>query len=118
MEEFLLVIHRDYTSENQVPTPEQMKEAVKPYQEWIAGLAASGNLAAPPKRWDLEGRIVRQSAMGERVTAGPYRKGRKSIGGVLLIKCNDYEEAVKIAQGCPIVQYGAIVELRKAIPVT
>lgn len=116
MEEFLLVIHRDFTSDNQVPTPEQMKEALKPYQEWIAGIAASGNLVGPPKRWDLEGRVIRQGAAGQRVTPGPYRKGKKSIGGLLLIKADDYDQAVKIAEGCPIIQYGAVVELRKAVP--
>lgn len=115
MEEFLLLIHRDFTSEKQVPTPEEMKEAMKPYQDWIAGIAASGNLAVPPKRWDLEGRVIRKEEMGVKVNNGPFRKGRKAVGGLLLIKCNGYDEAVAIAEGCPIIKYGAVVEVRKAI---
>ena len=117
MEEFILLIHRDFTSENQVPTPEQMKEALKPYQDWIAGIGASGNLAVPPKRWDLEGRVIKRGDSEAKVSSGPFRKGRKSVGGIVLIKCDSYEEAVKIAKACPIIKYGAVVEVRKAIPV-
>lgn len=117
MEEFLIMIHRDFTSEHQVPTPEQMKEAMQPYQEWIAGIAAGGNLAVPPKRWDLEGRVIKNGDMGNTVSNGPFRKGRKAVGGLVLIKCEGYEEAVKIAGGCPIIKYGAVVEVRKAITV-
>jgi hypothetical protein len=39
-----------------------------------------------------------------------------SIGGLFLIKAKDYDEAVEIAKGCPIIKYGAIVEVRMAIP--
>ena len=116
MEEFILLIHRDFTSENQVPTPEQMKEAMKPYQDWIAGIAASGNLAVPPKRWDLEGRVIKKGDLEASVNNGPFRKGKKAVVGIVLIKCDNYDEAVKIAKGCPIIQYGAVVEVRRAIP--
>lgn len=116
MKEFLLVIHRDLTSANPTPTPDQMKEAMKPYQEWIAGIAAKDGLVAPPKRWDVDGRVIRQDKKKEKVSSGPYAEGKESIGGLFLIKANDYDEAVEIGKGCPIIQYGAIVEVRMAIP--
>lgn len=113
MREFLLAIHRDLKSKNPVPTPEQMKEALKPYGEWIAGLAKDNKLAAPPKRWDPDGRVVTKSST---VHQGPYAERKESIGGLILVNAKDYEEAVQIAQGCPIIKYGAIVEVRMAIP--
>jgi len=118
MQEFLLAIHRDFTSENPTPTPEQMKEAMKPYQDWIAGIAAQDKLVAPPKRWDLEGRVITNGKTKNEVISGPFGKGKTSIGGLVLIRANDYDEAVSIAEGCPIIQYGAIVEVRMAIPLT
>ncbi|HRP54541.1 hypothetical protein [Agriterribacter sp.] len=33
-----------------------------------------------------------------------------------ILPAKDYDEAVEIAKGCPIIQYGAIVEVRMAIP--
>lgn len=113
MQEFLIAIHRDLTSKNPMPSPEQMKAALKPYQDWIAGIAAADKLVAPVKRWDVDGRVVTGAGT---VHEGPYAEKKQSIGGLFLIKAKDYEEAVEIAKGCPIIQYGAVVEVRMAIP--
>jgi hypothetical protein len=114
MNDFLLVIHRDITNKNANPSPEQMQSAIKPYQEWVAGIAAQNKLPNPPKRWDVDGRVVSQ---GDQVTSGPYAEIKESIGGLFLIKADSYEDAVEIARGCPIIQYGAKVEVRMATPV-
>jgi hypothetical protein len=90
-----------------------MKEAMVPYQQWIAGIAAQDKLVAPPKRWDADGRVV---STAKKIHNGPYAEGTVSIGGLFLVKAKDYDEAVEIAKGCPIIQYGAIVEVRMAIP--
>ncbi len=39
---------------------------------------------------------------------------KESIGGLVIIKANDYDEAVEIAQGCPILKLGGTVEVRMA----
>lgn len=113
MQEFLLVIRRDITSANPTPTADQMKEAMKPYQEWVEGIAAQDKLVGTPKRWDAEGRVISNTE----VTNGPFGTGTDSIGGLFLIKAENYDEAVSLAKGCPIIQYGATVEVRMAIPV-
>ena len=113
MNEFLIAIHRDLTSKHPSPSPEQMKEALKPYQEWITSIGAQDKLVAPPKRWDTDGRVI---STAKKIYQGPYAEGTVSIGGLFLIKANDYDEAVEIAKGCPIIKYGAIVEVRMAIP--
>ena len=113
MQEFLIAIHRDLTSKKPIPSPEQMKEAMKPYQEWIAGIAASHKLVGPVQRWDANGRVISKSGP---VQHGPYAEKHSSIGGLFLIKAKDYDEAVEIAKACPIIQYGAIVEVRMAMP--
>jgi len=113
MNEFLIAIHRDLTGKKTMPTPEQMKEQLKPYQDWIADIAATNKLVAPVKRWDTDGRVITTT---ESVKEGPYAEKQKSIGGLFVIRANDYDEAVTIAQKCPIIQYGAVVEVRMAIP--
>lgn len=112
MNEFLLAIHRDITSNDANPSPEQMKSAIKPYQDWIAGIASQDKLVGAPKRWDLGGRFIKKD---NTITNGPYAEVKESIGGLFLIRANDYDEAVEIAKGCPIIQYGAVVEVRMAI---
>lgn len=112
MSEFIIAIHRDLKSNHPNPSPEQMKEAFKPYQDWIAGIEAEGKLAVPPKKWDVDGRVV---SSAKAVHLGPYAEGTISIGGLFLVNATDYDEAVEIAKKCPIIKYGAIVEVRKAI---
>ncbi|WP_254562023.1 YciI family protein [Dyadobacter diqingensis] len=113
MNEFLIVIHRDLTSKDAKPSPEQMQAAIKPFQDWIGGIAAQNKLVTPPKRWESEGRVVSQNNV---VTNGPYAEIKESIGGMILIRASDYDEAVEIAKGCPIIQWGAKVEIRRAVP--
>jgi hypothetical protein len=112
MQEFLLAIHRDLKSKDASPSPEQMQAAIKPFQDWIGSIAAQNKLVAPPKRWDLDGRVVKQNNV---VLNGPYAEIKESIGGLFLIRANDYDDAVEIAKGCPVLEWGAVVEVRMAI---
>lgn len=113
MNVFLIAIHRDLISKNPKPSPEELKQALLPYQEWIQHLAKEDKLVAPPKRWDLEGKVVSHH---KKVKKGPYADGVTSIGGLLLVKAADYDEAVALAKLCPIIKYGAVVEVRMALP--
>ena len=113
MNEFLIVIHRDLKSKDASPSPTQMQQAIKPFQDWIGGIAAQNKLVTAPKRWDLDGRVVKQN---DYVINGPYTEIKESIGGLFIVKAENYEEAVEIAKGCPIIQWGATVEVRMAIP--
>jgi hypothetical protein len=89
-----------------------MQAAIKPFQDWMGGIAAQNKLVGTPKRWDGEGRVVKQNNV---VTNGPYAEIKESIGGVFLIRAESYDDAVEIAKGCPILQWGATVEVRMAV---
>jgi hypothetical protein len=111
MNEFLIAIHRDIKSKDARPSAEQMQAAIKPFQDWIGGIAAQNKLVAPPKRWDLDGRVVKHNS----VTEGPYAEIKESLGGLFVIRAENYDEAVEIAKGCPILEWGATVEVRMAV---
>ncbi len=112
MNEYILIIHRDMVSKDATPSPQQMQEAIKPFQDWIGGIAAQNKLVSPPKRWDGVGKVVKQNNL---VTDGPYAEIKESVGGMVLIRANDYEEAAEIAKGCPVLKWGAVVEIRMAL---
>ncbi|MNY83060.1 YCII-related domain protein [compost metagenome] len=48
------------------------------------------------------------------VINGPFVEIKESIGGLVIIKAESYEDAVEIAQGCPILEFGGNVEIRMA----
>jgi hypothetical protein len=112
MNEFLLIFRRDYLSKEGQPSPEQLQNSIKPWQDWLGGIAAQDKLARPLQRWDAEGRIVKQN---KSITNGPYAEIKEAIGGLIIIKAADYDEAAEIAKGCPILQLGGNVEIRMAV---
>jgi hypothetical protein len=112
MNEYLLIIHRDLINKEAAPSPQQMQDFIKPFQEWLGGIAAQNKLVAPPKRLDVSGRVVRESL----VTDGPYAEVKESVGGLIIIRAANYDEAVQMAKGCPILKWGAALEVRLAVP--
>jgi hypothetical protein len=113
MNEYLLIIHQDVSRAGS-PSPQQLQEVIKPFQDWIGGIAAQNKLVAPPKRWDVGGKVVRQNNV---VTDGPYAEIKEAVSGTILIRANDYEEAAEIAKGCPALKLGSVIEVRMALPV-
>ena len=111
MKEFLLIFRRDFASKEAQPSPEELQTSLKQWQDWFGGIAAQDKLARPLQRWDGEGRIVKPN---KTVINGPYVEIKEAIGGLIIVKANDYEEAAEIAKGCPILQLGGNVEIRMA----
>ncbi|TDQ12138.1 YciI family protein [Pedobacter metabolipauper] len=111
MNDFLLIFRRDFINKEDQPSPEQLQASIKPWQDWLGGIAAQDRLARPLQRWDGEGKVVRKD---KNITNGPYAEIKESIGGLIFIKAVDYDEAVEIANGCPILELGGNVEIRMA----
>ena len=112
MEEFLLIFRRDFINKEEQPSLEDMQASIKPWQDWLGDIAAQNKLARPLQRWDGEGRVVTHN---KTIINGPYAEIKESIGGLIIIKAKDYNEAAEIAQNCPILQMGGNVEIRMAV---
>jgi hypothetical protein len=111
MNDFLLIFRRDFASKEAQPSPEELQASLKQWQDWFGSIAAQNKLARPLQRWDGEGKVVKSN---KTVMNGPYAEIKETIGGLIIIKANDYEEAAEIAKGCPILQLGGNVEIRMA----
>lgn len=112
MEEFLLIFRRDVTSKENQPSPEQLQTQLKHFQDWFGKLIAQNKLSRPLQRWDRDGKIVRSD---KHVINGPYAEIKESIGGMIFVRAAGYDEAVEIAKGCPVLEVGGNVEIRKAV---
>lgn len=111
MKEFLLLFRRDFINKEAQPDNKEYVGHLERWQEWFESLAAQDKLAKAPQHWDMKGKVVKAN---KSVTNGPYVEIKESIGGMIIIKANNYEEAVEIAQQCPILEFGGNVEIRKA----
>jgi hypothetical protein len=104
MQEFLLLFRRDFTTQ-----PSELH--IKHWQDWFRSLAADDKLARPVQRFEPAGKLLKK----EKTEEGPYTAMNESVGGLLMIKANSYEEAMEIAQGCPVLDLGGNVEIRRVV---
>jgi hypothetical protein len=112
MKDFLFVYRNDYKNQP-VGSPEELQAVTKRWMDWIGGIAAQNKLASPGNRLSDEGKVVRPNNV---VTDGPYTEIKELIGGYSVITVASYEEAVEIAKGCPIFEFGGNVEVRDIVP--
>ena len=109
MKEFLLLFRTDYDNVSKA-SPDQAEAMMKKWMDWIGGIAAQNKLATRGNRLQSSGRIVKSNNV---VTNGPYTDIKESIGGYSIIKANNYDEAVEMAKGCPVLLAGGNVEVRE-----
>jgi len=112
MKEFLLVFRRDFVTNEVQPSPEQLQNMMKPWQDWMGSLAAQNKLVSSGNRLASEGRVVKSDKM---VTNGPYVEIKEAIGGYILVRCNSIDEAAELAKGCPVLQIRGNVEVRTVV---
>jgi len=112
MNEFLLVFRRDFKTKEIQPSPEELQAHLSRWRDWFRNLESEGKLARPTQPWEGNGRVLKHD---KSVTDGPYAEIKESIGGFIIIKAADYEEAVEIAKGAPILELGGSVEVRMAV---
>jgi hypothetical protein len=112
MKDFLFVYRNDFKNQP-VGSPEEMQAVTKKWMDWIGGIAAQNKLSSPGNRLTSDGKVVRPNNV---VTDGPYTEIKELIGGYSIVKVETMEEAVELAKGCPIFEFGGNVEVREINP--
>jgi hypothetical protein len=111
MKEFMLLFRMDQPTGNFQPSPEQLEESLKRWQDWIGGIAAQSHFSST-NRLGFEGKTLKPGGV---VVDGPYAEIKEMVGGYIIIKSDSFEEALKHAEGCPIFDVGGNVEVREII---
>ena len=91
-------------------SPEQMQTVVDQWMAWFKRLTDQGT-AISGRPLKGEGKMV-SGKNGRTVADGPFAESKEAIGGFFLLRVQTMEEAVAIAQQCPGLPYGAVVEVR------
>ena len=112
MKEFLLIFRRDVVTDAPALSPEQLQAMMKPWQDWVGGIAAQNKLVSPGNRLAGEGKVLKP---GNIVTDGPYVEIKEAIGGYTVVRAESLEEATALSANCPILQVGGNVEIRRII---
>ena len=109
--EFMLVL-RAAPEQAQPHTTDEVLRRVKEYGDWAGRLRQQG-VQIDGEKLKREARILRGT--DGRVVVADERAdaNREAIAGYFLIATQDYEYAVKVAEGCPHLKYGGSIEVRQ-----
>jgi hypothetical protein len=110
MKEFLLLFRGGLGFHT--ATEDQIQKAMKKWETWMGELTRQGKLSGG-KRLTPEGTVLKGHE--KQVIDGPFTEGKEIVGGYLMIKADDFKEAVEIAKGCPIFDYDGITEVRELV---
>ncbi len=91
-------------------SPEEIQTVTTNWRAWFERLAKDG-IAKAGQPLVSEGKIVSGKA-GRTVVDGPFAESKEAIGGYFLLQVDSLDQAVAIAQECPGLPYGAVVEVR------
>lgn len=96
MEEFVLLIQGDGNYEF---TEDEIREREKKYREWMDALLEKGQYVwgQPLKPEGIHFKNVKNM-----VTDGPFLEPKEMVGGIIIFKARDKEEASAIAASCPL----------------
>jgi hypothetical protein len=111
MKEYILLFRMDITTPEAQPTPKQMESYMVDWMEWIDYIADKGQLADGGNHLSKTGRVIRHV---DNITEEPYTAEKESVAGYILIYAMDFDDALHIANKCPILKgKGTSVEVRE-----
>ncbi len=94
-----------------VASPEQMEIWMKQTMDWIGGIAAQNKYVGGNGLPMQGAKVVGHKNV---VTNGPFGDIKETIGGYVIVKAANVDEAVEFAKGCPVLQAeGNTVEVRR-----
>ncbi len=107
-DEYLLLIRGTHWSHGM--SPAELQRVMTDFYAWVDGLAKAGvHRGAQPLV--EEGKLV-SGAKGASVTDGAFAESKEAIAGYFLLAVSGMDEAVRLAQACPILTHGAQIEVR------
>lgn len=93
------------------PSAEELEHNIKQWQNWIGNIAAQDKFVST-NQLGYEGANLNNKGI---VTDGPYTEIKEIVGGYVIVKAENLEEAISIAEGCPILHIGGNVEIRNVM---
>src|SRR3954471_14055154 len=108
MPQYLLLLHAEPSWTSKL-SPEEMQKAIEKYMAWTKKPFTSDS----KRLAEDAGKVIRSQGGKPRATDGPYSETKEVLGGYYTIEAANYDEAVKLAQDHPHLEYGGTVEVRQ-----
>jgi hypothetical protein len=110
MKDFM-VIFREPDGRTDVHSEEENREHQLKVRGWMDSLIKSGNLSGG-RALSLNGKII---APDGQVQNDIYKIGKEIVGGYILLKSDDLNQAAEFIKKCPILERGGFAEVREVM---
>ncbi|HEX2628325.1 MAG TPA: YciI family protein [Chitinophagaceae bacterium] len=108
MKEFALLF-RQPGFDHSNHSSEEINEINKKWSAWIKSINDQEKLITGGARLAAEGKVLKPGGV---ITDGPFVEIRERLGGLILVKAENIDEATTLAHGCPAIDFGGSVEIR------
>jgi len=112
MPEYMALLYESSDDPGQI-SPDEIQQIIGKYKAWRDRMEAAGHLSGGQKLKDGEGRVLRAENGQLRVLDGPYSETKEVIGGYFALHASGYDEAVRLLEDNPHLEFGGTIELRE-----
>lgn len=109
MKEYLFII-RGGDDLAATKSPEEMQQHMQDWQKWMGGMAEDGKFVGGQPLQN-EGKTLIES--GTQVIDRPLAEGKELVGGYIIVKADNLDQATKLAEGCPGFEHHCTLEVRE-----
>ena len=83
-------------------SPEAWQSHMQRCAQWMGAMAEQGKFVGAQPLDQSGKQIIGNKKI---VTDGPFIEGKEMVGGYLMCKADNYDEALELAKGCPILEF-------------
>ncbi len=112
MKEYALIFRTREQNGNANPSPEQIRQMMDGWMNWMGDIAARDRLVNRGSRLGIKD--SKTVGPDQIVTDGPYAELKEFINGFVIVK-GTTEEVLEMAKKCPILNGGGKVEIRPLV---
>ncbi len=107
MAKFMLILHSPPDLWRNL-SPEEMQQKVVKYRTWVERLRTSGRYVSGEKLGEEGGKLLTQQGGRLHITDGPFSEAKEVVGGYILFRAANYDEALELTRDCPFLDDGRI----------
>ncbi|HEX4850900.1 MAG TPA: YciI family protein [Puia sp.] len=109
MKDYLLLFRGglDFTK----ASPELVQLVITKWRDWVEDLTKKGIYNGGERVTRNEAAVMSGSA--KKIIQGPYEANNEMVGGFISIKADSLQQAIEIAEHCPIFDFDGKVEIRE-----
>jgi len=104
----MLILRADVQADYSHLGPADFEQILAEYTAWGERMAGEGRMMLGRKLTDQGGKVIWPQKGDTVVKDGPYVETKEVVGGVYVLKADDYDHAVRLCEGHPNFRFGSI----------